>query len=473
MRESNRLQRLEISVLRKYLPEILTTIVVLLYYLTTPVLFNYTDGIVFATSHIDALYPHYPLLYPLLTQTLVFLTESFCDTVKGMQLLQLFLVWLSLLYTINSFSVRKKWQVTITLLLFTPIIVFQLGPGTESLFISGQLFFLSSFLRILQNRARWDVVVHLSALLLMLSARHTGIIIASFPFIFLGLKWLKDKTKKNFLPILKLGGAYGVIYLCLTVVNTGATFALGSTKVPLYGRPAMHIISVILENIDNKEEYDRLISAWRSQANDEFDLKLQECIVEAGNIWMGPRMCLEEYVNHKYPYFLRQKKRTFIDQHLNDVYIQFLATGDKHIYQYFVGAFMHFLPGYSDAVNSYIDSHNNFFKDNPANSVWRCETDRNENKLFFVRLAGVVEQLFTGIGFCMMIWMWIFRYRLLRNKLLCFSLALMLFLHVIVLTLFTCYLSRYTIPNTIILIFIGLLLLPEQLYFRQFFKKIR
>jgi|GEM_PF-6291001 len=475
MREG-KLQLSVVKEVRRYWPEILITVVVLLYHFTSPVLFNYTDGVVFGTAHIDALYPHYPLFYPLLMQGLMFVTGSFCDALTGMRFLQLFTVWAAMLYTVNSFSSRK-WQATIALLLFTPIIVFQLGLGTESLFISAELLFLSSLIRLFRKATKWNVIVHLCALMLMLSTRHTGIIIATIPFVFLGIRWLKERTKQNFIPLVRMGAAYGTVYIFLSLINAGATLVLSAPKVTLYGRPAMHIITETLWHIEDPQAYDALVRAWRGQAKDEFDVRLQQCITESRDIWFGPRSCLEKYVNEVYPYFSKQDRRTFVDRQLNDVYVQFLTCGDRHVYLYLLKALWNFFPGTTDAVSTYITSHESFYRDNLNNNgYWQCDFNdyfgEDRDRLTIIRLAAAVETLFTAIGMNFLLWLVIFRTGLLRNKLMGLSMAVTLLLHVVVLTFFTCFLARYTVPNSIILIFTGLLLLPDKLPFRPFLKRM-
>lgn len=446
--------------------EFLVIVVCLLFYFTTPVLFNYIDGIVVGTSHITALYPHYPFFYPLIVQGTMFVLGSFCAAFQVIQFLQIVLCCLAMIYAIRSIPHNRKKLTTILLLAYTPILAYQCTIMSESVFLSVEIFFLATVVRWVNgNNSLSNKLLHFLVATVLLFTKHTGLLFGGILPLFFLINYLRERDKIWLIRTLKISSVYAYIFVSFFTIDWMFSKALNSTRVSLYGRPAMHIITETYRQIEEAEQRKDFIKDWAAKARDEDDLIFQQFILESENVWMGPRMKFEEYVVKKYHSMTKAEVLDYVEAKLNSQYWSYLFSGNFHVYKCFVMNFLNFLPVGSGSVDRLLVSHDFFFDDGLNDGVfYQCNFNNTfqRGNLWHLSLFGVFfEFLSTTIISLFFIW-YIFFYRIKRRiEALIISLLVFLLVNNFVLTLFTVPLPRYSIPNYIVLLFMVIIMFPE------------
>lgn len=451
--------------------ELSIIIVCLLFYFTIPVLFNYIDGIVVGTSHITALYPHYPFFYPLIVQGLMFILGSFCAAFQAMHLLQILMCCFSMIYTIRSVPLNRRKLATILLLTYTPILTFQCTVISESIFISAEILFLATIIRWIHNNSLSNQLLHFLAAAVLLFTKHTGLFFGGILPLYFLIKYLRERDNTWLIRTLKISSVYAYIFVSFFAIDWMFSTALNTTRVPLYGRPAMHIITETYRQIEDPEQRKEFREDWAAKAKDEDDLVFQKFILESENIWMEPRMKFEEYVTKKYPFWTKSEIFDYVETRLNSLYWKYLFSGNFQVNKYFVLNFLNLLPVPSNAVERLLVSHDFFYDDGLNNGVfYQCnfnDTFHRGNVWLLSSLGTILESLCSLLTGAFFIW-YIFFYRTKkRADALVISLLVFLIVNNFVLTIFTVPLPRYSIPGFIVLIFMVILMFPEGYHFSK------
>jgi hypothetical protein len=445
-----------------YWPHIILISNLLVYYFGFPVVFNFIDGVVFGTSAINSLFPHYPLLYPLSTQAMMFFTGSFCEATLWMRAIHFVLLMVALLYTVEAFENKtQKLLFAVGMMLYTPVFVFQLGPGTEAFFLSFLILYIGSFIRLYFRYSRWHFAVHLIAFTGLIMSRHTGVLLASIPLLFVVSCMIFNKQHPLRERSLRYLIAILLVFGSVTAINHLASFVLNAPSPPLYGRPAMHIIKNIFHKIPEEAGREQLYQQWRQKATSPLHLKAQECIYLTDHPWLYPKNCLDQFVEEEYPFMSRQKKRSLSDKILNEVYMQFLSTRNKYIWKEMAVSLLKFVPIQSNASDM-IPNHIMLYQSgvNSTYNFWNCRFDDffplNTKKIKLLYIPSAIERIFSLLLMLWVCYSLIRRRTKLPHKHFSFAIMAGAILHILSMWLFTEFLPRYNIATFVLLLFVSI-----------------
>jgi hypothetical protein len=446
----------------RYAPHVGLIICSWTYYLVFPVLFNYVDGVVFGTASIDSLFPHYPILYPLSTKALMFFTGSFCAATLWMKAIHFLLLIPCLLYTLEAFpSHRQRWYFACFIMAYSPIFVFQLGPGTEAFFISFTILFLGSFLHLYHGHKGGHFFVHLFAFTCLLLSRHTGAVLGILPVAYFGFKSLQDKKISELRMAIKFGVALCLVILLIGQLNRLTSFVLSSPDVPLYGRPATHIIKNVFNGIPTALEKDALSAAWQLKASNELERKAQWCIINNDNPWHGPQECLLAFVQENFPFATKQAQKNLTESTINKVYWQFLSTGHQYVWKERLISLWKFMPLVSDASHGMRSNHYYLFENEIHDSYnfWNCNFNSyfslQQWRLHLLTIPIIIEVLFSTLLLLWLVYSVAKNYNAFVRSTILQALLIATCLQLIAMWMFTEYISRYNIPTFILLIVIA------------------
>lgn len=444
--------------------ETLIVAVAAFYYVTTPTLFNYIDGIIVGTIGLKGLYPHYPFLYPTIGQGAVFILQNFCTAFKWMQISQLMVCILILIHAIRSVPPNKKRFTTFLLLAYSPILIFQFNIISESVFFSAQILFTSTIIRYLfkNDRSLFNLGLHALSAAVLLYTKHVGILFGGIlPLVFL-IRWMKSRESIWFKRTVYISLAYGILFLFSVLINFFYVKILRSTEVPLYGRPAMHIIDEAYKKIDQQEDKDTFVADWAAKSSHEDELILQQFILESDDIWPEPHAKFTDYIKNKYPHWSASTQRDYVEQSLNQTYWHYLFSGNPHVLKNFLYNFWKLSPlSKNTSIEKLINSHESFFDHGlHQGDFYGCDFNSSfqRGNLFFVK--AIYSNLESLTQF--FLWYFLISYFFIRKTRrvdeLSISLLVFIFVYTFINTIFTYPLDRYSISNLIALIFIVIIL---------------
>lgn len=452
------------NLLLKYKYESLIIFISVFFYLALPVLFNYVDGIVNGTTYITALYPHYPLLYPLIVKVSMFFLGSFCVAFKFLKFVQILICCCILIYTVRSVPYNRKKLMTFLLLGYTPILVFQCNVISESIFISTEILLIATIIRWISSNSFLNKVLHIIAAIVLVYTKHTGLLFLGILPLYFLIMYIKSKGVEYIYSIFKISFVYVLIFATFIMMNWFASELLKTTKVPLYGRPTMHIITETYRQLNEKQK-KILRDDWSAKAKDKEDIQLQNFILNSDDIWMGPRTEFSDMITKKYSNWSESEVFDYVEIRLNENYWTYLFSGNIYVYKYFVFNFIELFPFYANAIKKLAIS-NDFLFDSGLNngSFYNCNFNDSFKKDSFWILKGpllIAERLSNLFYFLFFIWFFLFYKEVKKIGALEISLIVFIVVNTLVLTIFTTPLPRYSIPNFIVLLFIVMVLFPE------------
>ncbi len=464
--------------LKEFRYEIIIIFIGLFYYMTTPILFNYVDGVVMGTSAINSLFPHYPFLYPLIVQAFTFILGSVCSAFKLLNFIQLALCIGILIHAVRSVPKDRKKLTFYLLMGYSPIILFQFNIMSESIFISAEILLLSTIVRYLykEDTSFTNMLLHGLAVFVLIGSRHIGILLCVIlPFVLL-VKYTRTWRLVDFSNLLKVSAGYIVLFLYSGTIGFFMSEVLNSTKVPLYGRPAMHVITETFRQIENSKDKETFTENWAAKAANEDEVILQDFILHSNNIWLGPREQFRDYVDKSYPNWSKRERFDYVEKSINSSYWHYLQSGNSHVKKFFILNFWNLLPiPGNTSVNILVQSHEGFYRDGLHLQNYNCsfsQTFPNKN-LFFTKVFFYNFEKFSQLFiWYFLFWFMIFYRKYREIKAWGWALILFIFLYTLGNTVFTVPLPRYSIPSYIALIYLVISIFPDRYHFsRGLFKK--
>lgn len=423
-------------------PYILVLLAVVFHFFYLDVIWNGSDSTTFLTVGASQMIPQHTILYPVLIHLIKAVTNSEFQLILILKILQNGLLLLSIFYLL--FNVSEKLKIALIICSLYIFFIVQNGIFTEGFHVSFMILFLTSSW-ILYKKKKFkqiEFLLFLFSFMGLLLTRHTGILFLIFPL----LLFIEFKLYSIKLILSTTFGLLTVLFIS-TLTSNFTKSQLKAIEVPMYGRPAMHIISKTLTN--NKNRKSIIIHKWMNKATSEEQKQTQIFISQenSGGIWLIPRQNTFEYLRKKYPKLDSVQTELKTEFLINQAYINFVKTADIGLFK------QYFFTSSLLIVASPFSSYSLIEKDlkTKKNNLFHNFSFQKTGWInYFILSCGVLAQIVIYIYL-----LWIVIKAFMKKRLNHFGVMAILFFAIQLIThaITTVYIARYSITFIMLVLF--------------------
>lgn len=434
-------------------PYLIVTVWTIVNYLIHDNVWNGSDSLGFLKNDFHINFPQHPPFYILLIAVIRHFLVDLYWTFQSVKFLQYLIFLFSAYYLINSFSRKIRCCVALFFCMYSSLFVIQSGLFMESMFVSFQLIFLSNCLRYVRqvfNFNRLDWVTHISSLAIMLLIRYSAILfLAFFPLVLIVHRKEISKLPKK---IISVGGIYAIVWMSILLLNAFLINISKAIDSSMYGRPGLHKIEHILSTLNTAEKKD-LILRWDGKATDSDEIYAHRCIIDTPRIWLGPRTAIYNYVfkNNTNKSEAYCNERT--EKLLNQSFLHFILLLDKSISLDVFASFKYFALPMHNTFNSIIESKGPSILSETQNNFEFSKYNKGSTLLYYFNILQKLMETILVVLIIIAIIVILYR----GDNSFYWPYFMFIFLHSMLLSLFTVTLPRYCIMNGIVYFSIFLL----------------